>query len=290
MIFQILDIDYTLVNEKPIIRIFGKTESGETICGFVEGFEPYFYISGDNIEEALEDEGNVVRVEEVEKYFHLGYQTKKSKFHKIVLKNPAKTPEIRERLIAKGFKVFEADIPFKYRFMADYDLKGMEWIEIEEENGVNTTTVKTKKCVKIKKLKRFDKVGMVPLKHMALDIECVSLRGGEMPDGKKDPIIMISFAFNETYKGAKDMVLSTRPGEGVVYCETEKDMLESMVNIIMDFDPDTISGYNINNFDMPYILDRMKDNEMFPNFGRCNKMVRTRQMMNRFKTNIIGRI
>ena len=49
MIFQILDIDYTLVNEKPIIRIFGKTESGETICGFVEDFEPYFYTSGDNI-------------------------------------------------------------------------------------------------------------------------------------------------------------------------------------------------------------------------------------------------
>ena len=44
MEIQILDVDYILVDEKPIIRIFGKTESEEVVCGFYDGFAPYFYV------------------------------------------------------------------------------------------------------------------------------------------------------------------------------------------------------------------------------------------------------
>ena len=53
--FQQLDVDYyngtpdkqlyhTDLTEAPILRIFGVTEAGNSVCLFVHGFEPYFYI------------------------------------------------------------------------------------------------------------------------------------------------------------------------------------------------------------------------------------------------------
>lgn len=290
MLFQILDVDYTLVDEKPIIRIFGKTEGGETVCGFFENYEPYFYVMGKDVEDNVKNENNVVRVEEVKRFLPLGYQTETTEMYKVTLRNPAKTPEIRDHLLSKGFKVFEADIPFKNRFMADFDLKGMDWVEVEDKNGITTNTVSTSKKIKIKGIKKVGREGVVPLRLLALDIECVSLKGGEMPDSRKDPIIMISFVFNEPYKGKKEMIISTHGGEGVQFFEDEKEMLKGLIDVIMDYDPDIITGYNVNNFDFPYILDRMKENEIYANFGRCKKLVMKNQIMNRFKINITGRI
>ena len=42
MEFQVLDVDYVMVNEKPVIRIFGKDSEGSSVCAFYEGFLPYF--------------------------------------------------------------------------------------------------------------------------------------------------------------------------------------------------------------------------------------------------------
>jgi DNA polymerase I len=290
MLFQILDVDYTLVDEKPIIRLFGKTENGETVCGFYENFEPYFYVLGNNIEDHVKNEANFVRLEKVKKFLPLGYQTEMKDVWKVVIKNPAKTPELREKLMSRGFRVFEADIPFKYRFMADFGLKGMDWLEVEDTNGVPTNTVKTEKRIKIKEFRHADKDGIAPLKYLALDIECVSLKEGEMPDGRKDPIIMISLVFSDAHKGRKEMVLSTRSDKDVTFFEDESEMLRGLIDVIMDYDPDIITGFNVNNFDIPYILDRMKERGVFASFGRCTKPVTKHQMMSRFKINISGRV
>jgi DNA polymerase I len=290
MLFQILDVDYMLVDEKPIMRLFGKDEKGGTVCGFFEGFEPYFYVTGNNVGEHLKNEPNVVRVEKVKKYLPFGYSPDISEVFKITIKNPAKTPELRDRLVSLGFRAFEADIPFKYRFMADFGLDGMSWVETEDSNGINTTTVKTEKKVKLKSLKKSDKDGLSPFRFLALDLECVSLREGEVPDSKRDPIIMIALSFSEPYKGRKDMLLSTRSDRDIVFFEDEKEMLAGLNEIIAEYDPDFITGFNINNFDIPYILERMKARDVYPGFGRCSKRVTTNQIMNRHRTNISGRV
>jgi DNA polymerase I len=290
MLFQILDVDYTMVNEKPIIRLFGKSDKGETVCGFYEGFEAYFYVMGKNVEEQLKNEGNVIRVEKMQKFLPYGYQAKTTEVYKITIRNPARTPELRDKLVLKGFKVFEADIPFKYRFMADMKLSGMDWLEVEESNGVPTNTVKTDKRIKINKLKKVEKEGIAPLKYLAMDIECVSLNEGGMPEGRKDPIIMVSLVFSEPYKGRKELVLSTRGDSDVLCFEDEREMLKGLIDTITEYDPDVITGFNLNNFDIPYILDRMAENGIYASFGRCTKPVTKHQVMSRFKINISGRI
>ncbi len=285
MEIQILDVDYVLVDEKPVIRIFGKTEEGKVVCGFYDDFQPYFYIDDKKAVDIVKTEPNVLGVSVSDRKFIDNEKT----VYKVGTKNPAKTPEIREKLKGLGFTSYEADILFKYRFMNDSNLGGLCWLKAKE-SAVNTNTVKTEMKVKLSDLERVDKLADAPLKILALDIECYS-DVNPMVDATKDPIIMISFAFTHDYKGQKDLVISTRHGKGVAAFEDEKTMLEEFVRIVNEYDPDIITGFNINNFDMPYILERMRRQSVRAMFTRCEtKPAMDKKVGIDYKITVTGRV
>jgi DNA polymerase I len=290
MEFQVLDVDYVMVNEKPVIRVFGKDSRGETVCGFYEGFTPYFYVTGTGVAEKLKGNPQVLAIEKVNRCLPLGYQ-EPSEVHKITLRNPAKTPDLREMLRDKGYVPYEADILFKYRWMNDIGIGGMKWVRTTESNGISTNSVTTERKIQMKHVEALEKDEDAPLRYLALDIETVSDDESKMPEAVKDPIVMISLVFEPGYMGRKSMILSTRSGEGIEPCSDERDMLNKLVEIINEYDPDVITGFNINNFDMPYIIDRMRKNNVKPVFGRCtSKYVRYDKFANRYKITIIGRV
>lgn len=287
--FQILDVDYIMLNDRPVVRIFGKTAEGETVCAFYEGYMPYFYAAGRGVLELLKNEPLVVRTENAKRRFVFDHNEVRDVI-KVTLKNPAKTPELREKLKMNGVKPYEADILFKYRFMNDVGLSGLGWVGVAE-NNISTNTVKAGKIIKADKLVPVKSDKDAPLKYLALDIECTPITPGGVPEARKDPIIMISLVFNQEYKGKKSIVLSTRRDQYVAAFGDEKAMLEELIRIINDYDPDVITGYNINSFDFPYILERMKQNNVRPVFGRCNqKYVVARKVGMRYRVSITGRI
>jgi len=292
MEMQILDVDYVTLNEDPIIRIFGKTPEGKTACAFYEGYKPYFY--ADCNPEVLkildpENESQVISIEKVKKTAVMGYQEAKD-FYKITLHNPAKTPELRDKVKARGIKTYEADILFKYRFMNDMDLGSLVWIKLEAEPA-KTGTVSVDNCVRVREIRHVKTGQDAPLRFMALDIECVPLKKGTVPEAEKDPVVMISLAFNTPFRGKDMFVLATRTDGDVVSFDSEKEMLEEFVNIIYEYDPDIITGFNINNFDMPYILERMRRNRVSSIFGRCKqKHTVARKVMSRYKISVTGRV
>ncbi|HDD46562.1 MAG TPA: hypothetical protein ENG42_03730 [Candidatus Aenigmarchaeota archaeon] len=291
MLIQVLDVDYIMPNEKPVVRVFGKDKNGKVVCCFFEKLMPYFYVLGNNVENVVRGERNVARIEKVKRYLATEYRKDSIEVYKITLHNPAKTPELRDKLRNLGYEVFEADIPFKYRFMIDYDIRGMCWIDVENGNGIDTNTVYADKIVRANKIRSVDLDANAPLKYLAFDIECVSTKPGAVPNAKRDGIIMISIVFSEPFKGKKEMVLSTRYDASVEYFQSEEEMLREFVNILIEYDPDIITGYNVNNFDLPYVLERLRQNNIPALFGRCrDKYVVARKIANRYKINITGRI
>jgi DNA polymerase I len=290
MEMQVIDVDYILVNERPIVRIFGKTEDGKSVCAFYEDYKPYFYTEGEKAKTLMEGEPQVQKIEKVSRKMVMGYQDP-TEVYKITITNPARTPELRERLVAAGVATYEADILFKYRFMNDLGIKGLGWIKFKEENGVSTKSVNADRCVRVSSVEPVERLKDVPLSMLAFDIECVPIRPGTIPESGRDPIVLISMVFGEPFKGSEKMVLSTRPGPGVTALSSEKEILERFVEIINQYDPDILTGYNINNFDFPYILDRMREHRIRPVMGRCNqKQVNARKLMARYRVSIIGRI
>jgi len=298
--FQLLDCDYIMLGDSPVVRIFGKTKEGKSICAFYKNYFPYFYVlpkSKKDLEEFIEKNysDQIVSLENVEKFLPIGYQKEKTELIKIIMKDPSKVSAIREALFGQKFveDVFEADILFKYRFMNDLGLAGLKWLKA---SGAQTTTRTVNADINISAthIEAVELEDTVPYKYMSFDIETTSKKD-EVPDPKKDEIIMISAAFSPNYRNLKSVVLVSkqikRPEKYAMTFNNEKEMLEKFVEMIKDFDPDFIFGYNVNNFDFPYLLERFRVNRISSSIGRCEqKPMSSHKVAMRFRNSILGRV
>lgn len=174
MIFQQIDIDHYIGKAisgmpgakngpVPVMRMFGVTKDGNSICCHVHGFHPYFYVpapdkfSKDNlrdfriglnnavIADMKNNRDNVVEavldVQLMTKSTIYGFQgNKKIPYIKITMAVP-KLIAPAKRLLEKGevnvknvcnatYRAFEANIDFEIRFMADTHVVGCNWIEL----------------------------------------------------------------------------------------------------------------------------------------------------------------
>ena len=300
--FQLLDSDYVFLNGKPVVRLFGRAEDGKSICVFYNKFLPYFYVlpqkgKMDGVKKYIEKNFKdiLVKMETVEKFLPIGYQEKTTKILKITLNNPAKTPFIRDNLKEKKFvqQIFEADILFKYRFMADNNLFGMSWYEAEG-TYTQTKSVKTDKKFTAKKFKEIKKEGNMKFRYLSFDIETFA-SGGGFPDPEKEPIIIISMFFYPSFKNKNTLVIAAKKvrkyDDDIIGFSSEKEMLKEFVDIVNKFDPDIILGYNTNNFDLPFVNTRLKKNNVSRTLGRCGqKPMMISTFMNRSKAIIPGRV
>jgi len=301
LVFQILDCDYVLVDGRPVVRIFGKTKEGKTVCAFYKNFLPYFYVEPqvDATVELVEYikknfTNNLVNIEKVERYIPIGYQKEKTLLLKLTLKDPSQTPIMRDALKKMEFvkNVFEADILFKYRFMVDIGIGGMKWVKATGDS-TSTTTVKAERCINAKNFEPVEDSENVSFKHMSVDIEIASSKEG-VPDSKKDAISMISMSFHPDYNGKKTLVLVAkhiRKTADMLTFESEKKMLENFLKTVDLFDPDVIVGYNTNNFDIPYIVDRLRECNLPRSVGRCTqKPIVSKKLGLKYRNSIVGRV
>lgn len=102
---------------------------------------------------------------------------------------------------------------------------------------------------------------IAPLRILSFDIECQG-RKGHFPEAEKDPVIQIANSLTAygsgevlqnvfTLKGCLPIV-----GSQVITSDQEEDMLMKWRAFLEMSDPDILTGYNVQNFDIPYLLDR----------------------------------
>ena len=117
--------------------------------------------------------------------------------------------------------------------------------------------------------------GIAPLRILSVDIECCG-RKGLFPDAKLDPVIQIASHVTVQGRGTlfKNILTlkSCAPivGAEVMSFESEKDMLLRWRDLLIKADADIIIGYNIMNFDLPYLIDRAETLKVpeFMHWGR----------------------
>jgi len=290
MQIQILDADYILLKGKPLLRIFGKTNTGDTVCAFYDKYLPYFYVQSDDLQTASQKlkemfSNEITEIQTIEKTLPFGFNAP-VKVLKVIGRDPSKVPEMKEFVSQYGTP-YEADILFRYRFMVDNKLKGMSWAEVDG-NIVNTDTVKCR-AINATSITPIELIDNAPLRHMAIDIECVA-NGAPVPE--KDQIIMISIKFSPSNKGQESLVIVAKStgGEGIIGCQNEEDMLKRFSDILKDYDPDILLGYNINNYDLPHILARLQHFDLPRDLGRTEKTAFVKKIQGRNAISLIGRV
>lgn len=359
LVFQQIDLDYYLggavagmpgqsQGNVPIIRMFGVTDNGNSVCCHIHGFAPYFYVpapsgftSADLSEFKRELNSTVLKdmrsnkdnisttvlaVEITRKESMYGYHGKKiMDFLRITMAMPRLIAPAK-RLLEMGFKFghhpsqnyqsYEANIDFEIRFMVDSGVVGCCWIEVpkgkyrlREEKSMGNVESQSTGTVSLCQYEvdvawtdlishppEGDWQRIAPLRVLSFDIECAG-RKGIFPEADKDPVIQIASMVQRqgetepfirtvfTLQSCASIVGSQ------IYCFTqEKQLLQSWAEFLRTVDPDIITGYNIQNFDFPYLLNRaaaLKVN-YFPYLGRVRNIKSVLKDLN-FQSKQMGR-
>uniref|UniRef100_A0A1B0FB18 DNA polymerase delta catalytic subunit n=1 Tax=Glossina morsitans morsitans TaxID=37546 RepID=A0A1B0FB18_GLOMM len=220
----------------------------------------------DNVQEA------VLSVEIVERLNIYGYQgDRKQRYLKITLSLPkfvaAATRLLKREIIYADF------IDFDIRFMVDTGVVGCNWIELPAGawylRGRHSKFLPESRCqlevdVAFDKFISHEPEGewskVAPFRILSFDTECAGRRG-IFPEPKMDAVIQIAnmvigqgdpepFIRNVfTLKACASIV-----GSQVICFETETELLDKWSSFVREVDPDILTGYNINNFDIPYLL------------------------------------
>ncbi|KKY34402.1 putative dna polymerase delta catalytic subunit [Diaporthe ampelina] len=166
------------------------------------------------------------------------------------------------------------NIQYLLRFMVDCQIFGMSWVEapaskyqlIPERDRQSNCQIEAEcsylDLVAHKPTGEWSK--MAPLRILSFDIECAG-RKGIFPEANQDPVIQIAnvvtkygekkpFIRNVFCLDTTSSIVATQ----ILEFGREEDMLMSWRNFLDKVDPDIITGYNIANFDFPYLLDRAK--------------------------------
>ncbi|ODR79712.1 DNA polymerase elongation subunit [Haladaptatus sp. W1] len=254
----VTQVDYTIDGsgdeEEPIIHVFGRTPDDEQEHVQVVGFQPYFYAPTETLNDGKLNDGRITGSEE-------GYESiRGEQLTKIFGRTPRDVGNIRDE-----FEHFEADILFPNRFLIDKDIKsGIRLPERRREDGAIVVQENEVEAAEVQ----------ANLRVHTFDIE-VDDRSGFPEDGE-EPIICLTS--HDSYRDEYIAWLFDAPdGDAnlpaalpdyeplrdgsdidVRTFETEEEMLAEFLDYIDDTDPDVLTGWNFEDFDAPYFLDRLE--------------------------------
>ncbi|TMT85961.1 DNA polymerase elongation subunit [Haloterrigena sp. H1] len=262
----VMQVDYTIAGygdeERPIMHVFGRTPDGELEHVQVVGFKPYFYAPTDTLERPPEEQYD--RLTGSREYDHDGepYESiRGEELTKIFGQTPRDVGQVRD-----DFDHYEADILFPNRFLIDKDVRS--GIRVPEQRADDDSLVVPHDEVEAADVDADPRIN-------TFDIE-VDDRSGFPEDGE-EPIVCLTS--HDSYRDEYVMWLYEAPiGDGPIPGEIddyepiegaidhevrsfaeEEAMLEAFIEYIDATDPDILTGWNFEDFDAPYFLDRLEE-------------------------------
>ncbi|KAJ3537162.1 hypothetical protein NMY22_g5712 [Coprinellus aureogranulatus] len=181
--------------------------------------------------------------------------------------------------------IYECDVPFVSRFMADMQIMPMTWVKVPRgqytlttgEDRISTLRVEARtSCEYIKACSNADKQryglpAYAPLRVLSFDIETMVPADESFPQPGSESVIQISsvvgrrcYALNHPAEEFFFRCVFTLnscaaiPGCTIFPFNTEAELLNGWRRFIINMDPDIIMGHNIFRFDLPYLLLRAK--------------------------------
>ena len=168
---------------------------------------------------------------------------------------------------ARATETFNSNLDAVQQFMVDAGLSGCDWLRLDGARAVSPL----ERCSHCAHEWRCDSIDglllervtteIAPLRVLSFDLEAAGRRG-VFPQASHDPVIQIAVYLQVL--GAAPMtpiLLSLREcapidGAEVLSFESEADLLRAFRDIAAAFDVDVFTGFNILNFDFPYLHDR----------------------------------
>lgn len=257
----ILDIDYVTIDDAPVIRLFAK-ENENNVVLIDDSFKPYLYVLPvgfpDECEEEILDELPEVEVEHVvKKDFNV-----ETDFLKVTFRHPQSLAKHRDTLrgLPEVAEIREFDIPFYRRYLINNNVVPMTKVRAVGESLDSFGSLEADalgiEIIKLSEPLETVDENVTEFRILSFDLEVNNPHG--MPNAEEDEIIMIGVSSNFGIRKVISTKNKSVENDFVEQVGSEKEMIETFVDLINESNVDIIVGYNSDNFDFPYLKDRAK--------------------------------
>ena len=251
-----------------VLELFGRSERGESLCVLVHGLRPTFEISPLMAwTEGMEIPGHVIqRLANVRKMDDVidvtGPEMKLTDLGQrpiwtVTVRQPFVVPSLRKALSKQSWQIYSGDIPFLNRLFLDQGI-GMhlavqgEVIDRREHQDEDASLLAAVRSA-----------GGAGRYSVDCTVVCAL---ADIQASEPFPVPYKVFSFDLETSIAHDTVLCAAAviedmGSGsrqtFSFVGEEVSIMEELTLVVRSQDPDIITGYNIDNFDLPRLNDRM---------------------------------
>ncbi|MBN2567513.1 DNA polymerase II [Candidatus Woesearchaeota archaeon] len=235
----------------PVVQLYGKDADGNSFLIEDDRLRPHFLIRGKDLAKALK----------VQAFDHETSRLKDFAGEPLVTVNvgiPAEVPDLRKALEQAGVACYEADIRFAYRYLMDKGILGTVSIEGTPEKGE-----------RVAHIYHNPEVGPgpktpIPLKVLSFDIES---------DHRTSEVLSIAL-YTDGHRKALLNGRSLKAGASLrnaEVCADEKALLARFAELVLEIDPDIVTGWNVIGFDLAMLHDRFRKHRLPFRLGRTDR-------------------
>ncbi|WP_299269929.1 DNA-directed DNA polymerase [Halorientalis sp.] len=264
--FAVTQVDYTVEGrgdeEFPVVHLFGRTPgASEPVHVEVYEFKPYFYAPTDSLTDADLQRDRITGWEDEDEDGDPYESIRGERLIKIFGQTPRDVGQMRDE-----YDHYEADILFPNRLLIDKDITSGIRVPVRREAAGEPIRVPHEEVEAVD--------ATAEPRVNTFDIE-VDDRSGFPEDGEERIVCLTSHdSYDDDYitwlfdadeggdppeaLAAYDPIKNEFDADVRVF-ETEEAMLEAFVTYIDETDPDLLTGWNFDDFDAPYFLDRLEE-------------------------------
>lgn len=261
-----------------VLKLLGRLEDGRTVCVNVFGQEAYFFVRSPPdvsvdyvLQQALcsSQRPCAFRTQTERKKLLREYDQQDHEVTRVTLSTATPMAGLADRFRQAGCDVFETNVDAARRFVVDNNFSTFGWYtcsraEPRIENRDAWTELEFDCGVEDLVFQPEDK-SWPPYRILSFDIECVGEKGFPNAAEDEDMVIQISCVLWTvgSEKEPRKVLLNLgmcNPVEDteVLQFPAELDLLYAFFSLLRDGDIEFLTGYNISNFDVPYLTDRME--------------------------------
>ena len=254
-----------------VIELWCRAKSGHSVLLLVNGLRPYVEISDPKSDDTSQEPdllGNATSVKGAygdpeSSGMKLSQDGVTRPHYRIYVRDTTKVRGVRKSLSDQGWTVTSADILFFQRLLLDLDLGPhimmtgeVLWADERAPEGAKTPENTDRELAE----RRIQEIGGSGIYPLDMIVSC-DLDGLKRTDPFPAPFVTMSFDLetsitNNTILCAAAVIdrAGVRTEYPIIGAETE--ILEKLTDVVRSEDPDFITGYNIDNFDLPRMEER----------------------------------
>ena len=258
---------------KTAIELWCRSKSGHSVLLLVHGLNPYLEISdpktnSDSISPVLSLESVSEDWRVIGSPLPIGnklYEGKEKPHWRVFVKDTTIVRKLRSELSAQGWNVTSSDILLVHRLLMDCDL-GPHISFSGEVLWANERAPKEISRIEDADLasERIKELGGAGLYPVDLIMSC---NVSDLNRIEPFPTPFVTFSYDLETSVKHNTILCAaavidRIGERTIheFTGSEREIMEGLTRLVRDEDPDFITGYNIDNFDLPRTQERSEEN------------------------------